>query len=81
VWIIKAILYLLVLVAMALFFTQNSEETVGLKLLNWQFLDIPVYFVMLGGFFSGLLVSQAQTSGHVSDPGFGIRRSVMLTAV
>jgi len=57
VWIIKGILYLIILIAMALFFTQNSSESVDLKLLHWQYLDIPLYYVMLGGFLGGLLVS------------------------
>ncbi len=56
-WIIKGILYLLVLIAMALFFTQNSGESVDLKLLHWEYLDIPLYYVMLGGFLCGILVS------------------------
>ncbi len=56
-WIIKGILYLFVLIAMALFFTQNSSQSVDLKLLHWQYLDIPLYYVMLGGFLCGLLVS------------------------
>lgn len=56
-WIFKGILYLLVLIAMALFFTQNSGESVDLKLLHWEYLDIPLYYVMLGGFLCGLLVS------------------------
>ncbi len=56
-WIIKGILYLIILIAMALFFTQNSSESVDLKLLHWQYLDIPLYYVMLGGFLGGLLVS------------------------
>ncbi len=56
-WIIKGILYLIILIAMALFFTQNSSKSVDLKLLHWQYLDIPLYYVMLGGFLGGLLVS------------------------
>ena len=53
----KGIVYLLVLVVMAVFFTQNSGQSVDLHLLNWDYLDIPLYYVMLGGFLAGLLVS------------------------
>ena len=56
-WIFKGIVYLLVLVVMAVFFTQNSGQSVDLHMLNWDYLDIPLYYVMLGGFLAGLLVS------------------------
>jgi uncharacterized integral membrane protein len=57
VWIFKGIVYLLVLIAMAVFFTQNSGQSVDLRLLRWEYLDIPLYYVMLGGFLAGILVS------------------------
>jgi len=57
VWIFKGIVYLLILIAMAVFFTQNSRESVDLTLLKWEYLDIPLYYVMLGGFLAGILVS------------------------
>ncbi len=56
-WIFKGIVYLLILIAMAVFFTQNSRESVDLTLLKWEYLDIPLYYVMLGGFLAGILVS------------------------
>ncbi len=56
-WIFKGIVYLLVLIAMAVFFTQNSRESIDLTLLKWEYLDIPLYYVMLGGFLAGILVS------------------------
>lgn len=56
-WIFKGIVYLLVLIAMAVFFTQNSGQSVDLRLLKWEYLNIPLYYVMLGGFLAGILVS------------------------
>ncbi|MBU0743364.1 LapA family protein [bacterium] len=56
-WVIKGIFYLLVLIAMAMFFTQNSDQSVDLDLLWWKFLAIPLYYVMLGGFLAGIFVS------------------------
>ncbi len=56
-WIFKGIIYLLVLLTMAVFFTQNSGQSVDLRLLKWEYLDIPLYYVMLGGFLAGILVS------------------------
>ncbi len=56
-WIVKGIFYLLVLIAMALFFTQNSGQSVDLHLLHWEYLAIPLYYIMIGGFLCGILVS------------------------
>ena len=50
-------LTLLVLVPLAVFFAQNSDQSVDIQMLHWQFLQIPLYLVMVGSFLVGILIS------------------------
>ena len=56
-WAVKGVFYLLVLIVMAIFFTQNSGQSVDLRFFRREYLDIPLYYVMIGAFLVGLLVS------------------------
>lgn len=56
-WIVKGILTLLVVVALAVFFAQNSDQSATINLLHWQFVGIPSYLVMVCSFLVGVLVS------------------------
>ena len=56
-WMIKGALYLLVLIAMAFFFAQNSGKSVDLRFFNREYLDIPLYYIMVGSFLVGLVFS------------------------
>lgn len=54
---VKWILVLLVAVAMAVLFAQNSGQSVDLRLFGREYLDIPLYYVLAGSFLLGVLVS------------------------
>ena len=56
-WMVKGVFYLLVLIAMAIFFTQNSGQSVDLRFFRREYLDIPLYYVIVGSFLVGLLFS------------------------
>lgn len=56
---VKWILGLLVAVAMAVLFAQNSGQSVDLRLFGREYLDIPLYYVLAGSFLLGVLVSLA----------------------
>lgn len=55
-WAIKGVFWLLILVLLAVFFTQNSGQTVDVKLLNREYIDIPLYLVLLVAFLLGLVL-------------------------
>jgi len=55
VWIFKGILSLLVLIVLAIFFTQNSGQTVDIRFFRREFLDIPLYYVLILAFLLGLV--------------------------
>jgi lipopolysaccharide assembly protein A len=57
VWIFKGIIILLAVITLAVFFAQNSSQSVDLRLLQWQWLQIPLYMVLVGSFLAGILVS------------------------
>ena len=54
---IKWIVALLVAVALAVLFAQNSGQSVDLRLFGREFLDIPLYYVLAGALLLGILVS------------------------
>jgi len=54
---VKWILALLVAIAMAVLFAQNSGQSVDLRLFGQEYLDIPLYFVIASSFLIGILVS------------------------
>ena len=56
-WIFKGIIILLAVITLAVFFAQNSSQSVDLRLLHWQWLQIPLYMVLVGSFLAGILVS------------------------
>jgi uncharacterized integral membrane protein len=56
-WMVKGIFYLLVLIIMAIFFAQNSGKSVDLRFFNREYLDIPLYYIMIGSFLLGLVFS------------------------
>jgi len=55
VWAIKGVFWLLILILVAVFFTQNSGQSVDVKLLSREFIDIPLYLVLLAAFLLGLV--------------------------
>jgi uncharacterized integral membrane protein len=57
VWIVRGLVFLLALVALAVFFAQNSAEVVDLTILHWEYLAIPLYLVVAGSFLVGVAVS------------------------
>jgi uncharacterized integral membrane protein len=54
---VKWILSLLIAIALAVLFAQNSGQSVDLRLFGREFLDIPLYYVIAGSFLMGILVS------------------------
>ncbi len=56
-WIVKGLLSLLALIVLAIFFTQNSGQTVDIRFFRREFLDIPLYYVLILSFLIGLAVS------------------------
>lgn len=56
-WIVKGLLSLLALIVLAIFFTQNSGQTVDIRFFGREFLDIPLYYVLIIAFLLGLAVS------------------------
>ena len=56
-WIVRGLVFLLALVALAVFFAQNSAQVVDLKVLHWEYLSIPLYLVVVGAFLVGVAVS------------------------
>jgi lipopolysaccharide assembly protein A len=55
--IVKSIAYLLVIIILAVFFTQNSSQSVDIKILNSEYLDLPLYYIMIASFLLGTLFS------------------------
>ena len=55
--IFKSIIYLLVIIILAVFFTQNSSQSVDIKILNSEYLDLPLYYIMIASFLLGTLFS------------------------
>lgn len=55
--IVKGIIYLLVIIMLAVFFTQNSSQSVDIKVLNTEYLDLPLYYVMIASFLLGIVFS------------------------
>ena len=54
---VKWIVALLVAVALAVLFAQNSGQSVDLRVFGREFLDIPLYYVLAGSFVLGVLVA------------------------
>ncbi len=54
---VKWILALLVAIAMAVLFAQNSGQSVDLRLFGREFLDIALYYVIAGSIMLGIFVS------------------------
>ncbi len=54
---IKWIVALLVAVALAVLFAQNSGQSVDLRAFGREYLDIPLYYVLAGAFLLGIVVS------------------------
>ncbi|MBT4291647.1 LapA family protein [bacterium] len=55
--IFKSIIYLLVIIILAVFFTQNSSQSVDIKVLNKEYLDLSLYYVMIASFLLGIVFS------------------------
>ncbi|MCP4145362.1 MAG: LapA family protein [bacterium] len=55
--IFKSIIYLLVIIILAVFFTQNSSQSVDIKILNKEYLDLSLYYVMIASFLLGIIFS------------------------
>lgn len=55
--IFKSIIYLLVIIILAVFFTQNSSQSVDIKVLNKEYLDLSLYYVMIATFLLGIVFS------------------------
>ncbi len=53
----KSIIYLLVIIILAVFFTQNSSQSVDIKVLNKEYLDLSLYYVMIASFLLGIVFS------------------------
>jgi lipopolysaccharide assembly protein A len=54
---IKWIIALLIAVALAVLFAQNSGQSVDLRVFGREFLDIPLYYVLAGALLLGILFS------------------------
>ena len=54
---IKWIVALLVAVALAVLFAQNSGQSVDLRAFGREYLDIPLYYVLAGTLLLGILIS------------------------
>ena len=55
-WIVKWIFWVLVLLFLILFATQNSTQTVTVEFVKWRSVPIPLWIVMYLSFLVGILV-------------------------
>jgi len=55
--IFKSVIYLLVIIILAVFFTQNSSQSIDIKILNKEYLDLSLYYVMIASFLLGIVFS------------------------
>ncbi len=56
-WLVRAILTLLIVLVLTIFFTQNSGQSVDLRFLGWEGLGLPLYLVLLVSCLAGMLVA------------------------
>jgi uncharacterized integral membrane protein len=56
VWVVKGLVFLLLLFALVYFFLGNSSETVDIKLFGRSYLDISLFWVCVISFLLGFLV-------------------------
>ncbi|MCP4799597.1 MAG: LapA family protein [bacterium] len=47
----------MVIIILAVFFTQNSSQSVDIKILNKEYLDLSLYYVMIASFLLGIIFS------------------------
>jgi len=57
VWVIKGILFLLLLFVLVYFFVTNGSQTVDVNLLGHQYLDLNVFWVVAAAFALGFLTA------------------------
>jgi len=57
VWVVKGLLFLLLLFALVYFFIDNSGQTVDIKLFGREFLDISIFWIVVLAYLLGFATS------------------------
>jgi uncharacterized integral membrane protein len=57
VWVVKGLLFLILLIVLVVFFVSNSDQTVDLRVVGRTYLDIPIFWIVIVSFLVGFTVA------------------------